>query len=397
MRIIPDSNGEDTTLQEFNACHSKRDGKFARKGEAGCAATDVAKGPGKPVPFQGSPNDRAIRAPMSDIGRGGPGMVPRKGARRGPMTDIGRGYGAKQLDLPMGDPGWIRDHGMIDPMKDSADEAWLRTAKVTYVEDFTGGISTTLRVTLRGQDGKERRAIFKPQELAGGEGDAEREQAGYLLSRMMGFENFSPAAIATDITMQGAERRLTPDSSGKHALTYSEQSFLDSHSSMHGVLELYAEGFMQQSDYAGEAWDAHPVSNYRELNAEEIWRFTTMDYLMANQDRHSNNYMREESSGRAIAIDHNLCWGSGDYFYSEPKRQFPHIGNTATRSAKLLKRLENVDWDTFKAKSGLDSGRLEHFTDRLGRLTEALRTDARSTGEHSTLLKLFGLGSGSDY
>lgn len=159
---------------------------------------------------------------------------------------------------------------------------------VTDVKHLGGGVNTTLRAKIDGQD-----VIIKPAAGAHGtlrmgiksEEEPARERAGFILGQKLGVK--TPRLIVRYV-------HLSEDDRGRHL------AGRDATDALATVQEMIPD--------ARVAWDAgleKSVAQFSELQYQQARALTIIDYVLGNTDRHGSNLMID-SRGTIWAIDHGL-------------------------------------------------------------------------------------------
>lgn len=175
------------------------------------------------------------------------------------------------------------------PTKAAAAATELATAEVVSVQALGGGVNVTQIVTLRGADGQTFKAVFKPTKgekfILDGRPVrtsvmnkqvtlAEREAAAYRVDALLGTK-LVPETIMRTMPRSGA-----------------------------GSLQRFVDGAITQHEATGGM-------SARGMSEDELYRFSVLDMLIGNTDRHAGNFMVQRISGqpkRYIAIDHGYSF-----------------------------------------------------------------------------------------
>jgi hypothetical protein len=183
-------------------------------------------------------------------------------------------------------PGVPRPPQNVASPERSIAKATLASGKVVGgVEDLGGGVNTTKLITL--EDGTQ--GVFKPQsgEAEGMRGNVPsgeyylREAAASDVAEVLGVDDIVPPVVVRSLSSEGV-----------------------------GSVHQYINDTLHTGGYYGDA---------NEVDDPDHDRIAAFDYVIGNEDRHSNNWLRDDDATRVVLIDHGLSFPTDNdgYFRSE--------------------------------------------------------------------------------
>jgi hypothetical protein len=237
---------------------------------------------------------------------GPPGKNGGPGSGRPPNSARGNDKGriANSLKIP-------KDILGTRPLVDQAKADFILNGNIINIKlNGKQGISKTWKTVLRGPDGEERTYAYKPEEHALGGGDKGssmmRDALSYAISRAMGFDIVPETIIREGPTIEeikmGYQAGIEAVQAGK------------GDDELNRIQENhFGIGSWQRWDEKGTP--VGMVQTGKNGAEQESWdEMMALDIVIANSDRHMNNYLINESTKKVIAIDNNLSF-SHDFYY----------------------------------------------------------------------------------
>lgn len=187
----------------------------------------------------------------------------------------------------------------------------LESAAVASMRKLGGGINATNLVDLEGEG----KAVFKPQK---------GEKWVYQGSAV----RFTVSNKAVTLAQREVAAYRVDQILGTNLVPETVYRTIDK---VKGSLQRFVSGALPDYEYRRTA-------NARSLTLDELHRFTVLDVLIGNADRHRGNYMRVVADGRPVAIDHGYAFPAARSVESTKLREQVGLVEFRSEPAEFLGR-----------------------------------------------------------